>query len=359
MRAERWKRRLKIYIALIGMITVLTAVSWPHDRLLLNHATPMIRLGAETRYCWLTDQQILILSRNNAVHSSFHVTIHNLTTGTQGTCPALESLLNSSGASLGNESIPVSPDGKRLLWYGRVGSGKDYLYCADVNGRLISKTPSGNQTPVLSWLSDGRQWIEYKQAALFRSDYGIPDPAPLENLLLHTTSAPGRAVPLFPSTELRSGNFLVVVDQQMLIFRNEENDRNHILMDQYQIGPYVKRTQRFRLSSPRYAINLTGEYALSASGRHVCMAVVEIENTSSLVRLLRHLVPSLPAEYLGRNALFISSTKGIVLKDLGVTPAQDAWVVLENPLITQLAFSPDEKRISFVYKNTLYTVPAE
>ncbi len=358
MRAGRLKRKLKIGIVLIAAIAVLIVGLWPRERLLLQHATPVVHLGKDGGYCWLTDQKLLIVSSDNANPSLCHVAILDLTAATRIACPALETLINSTGGG----GIQLSPDRKSLLWYGNKG-----IYCADVNGRLLAKTlrtdwPNTADWPnTVEWLTGGQQWIEYAQAARYRSDMTVIDPVPLQNLYLHSLNAPGQThvIPVSPPTELNTGDFVAVVDKRMLLFRSEVSGDEPIVMDRYRIGSSITLGERCRLASPRRNIDLSGDYALSASGRHICMAVMDGAPASPILKWLHDRIPIVRAEDLGRFALFTSSTKTIVLHDLGVTPPQDLWTLQEFPPITQLAFTPDEKRISFVYHDVLYTVPVD
>ena len=74
---------------------------------------------------------------------------------------------------------------------------------------------------------------------------------------------------------------------------------------------------------------------------------------------LHRLIPAIHTEDQARMAILIGEPEAFDLRELGVMPPETPDEQSYESSITLLDFSPDETKVSFVYKDTLYTAPVD
>jgi hypothetical protein len=370
MRANRRPKLRVIVVVLVMVIAVLCVRLWPHDRSLLSHATRIMPMPEGCFYHWLSDHTVLVLENDLTEDNMYerqvdHIFIHDITTGVRNDCPILTRLFQATEGRA--YSVSVSPDGQRLLWISllpvpnRKPGEPDYTFwvtCATIDGKLLSKVRIGhipNSHKFLpddvGWMADGQRWWEL-----------IPDPSKnntgSDKLCVHTLDSPPNTVLLpFPADhDLRAFNDLRFTEPHALMYTAFADTDHAAEVDAYHIGSKIEWVRSLTLPKPPSEKDAYIELRFSASADQVCWLVAQREPAPMLAKWLHGIVPSMSADQRKVAGVFVGDLNGRYLSEVGITErvAPDYEVPLD-----QLAWTPDGHRISFIFKNVLYTVPID
>ncbi len=106
--------------------------------------------------------------------------------------------------------------------------------------------------------------------------------------------------------------------------------------------------------------DFAGSKATALAGRQVCWQVGLVEPVSPLLKFLHRFVPSIRDQERKLTGVFVVDYRGRMAQEIGVIEyPQDANLPLENLPLEHITWSPDGRRIGFVYHRVLYTVPVD
>lgn len=331
---------LKIRLLKIGLILLVLfeLLPWrPGGPSITARATRVADLSsARPYYWWLSDHEVMTF--RDPDKQDWTLLRRDLKAGTEMPLNELTQRFTQSGGN--PDSVQVSPDGKWMLWTGL----ENGVLVATLDGKRFWREKSRHISEV-RWHPDSRRWIEIVEADEMYS-----------YVILHSVEKPQKGVgkPIFPAIPageemVDSRNMALTADEHLLVcYWNETTgDLNPIARIRaagFNANP--GNTNKIIFQAPRPS--LFGEIVFHPPvGRLVW--VLECERPWSLLGILGLSVST---------DFWISELKGggsarpvgsLLTKRFGIRGA--------GPY--NVRWTPDGKRLSFVYENALWTVPVE
>jgi hypothetical protein len=372
---RRWagKTLVILTLAMIGLWLV-----WPHERLLTTIARPVpgANLGKASVWnedlCWVSSHQLLIVTtvqlgrfgNGNSTNQNWqgYADLLDTDTGARTRLTNLTNLLTRTTAlpMIGMDEFKTSPDGQWLLWdtyahrteLGRPHvahlDGSSYreweeeryeenFFLDSLHLAQIQVRPSGPFLVVRDLLAPHRDgtYTTWEQAKAVLAPYIKAQPVFVRVL--------------DPATETNPGYITIAT------YRKEDDLHRELSSDNY-IGKMLKPIQTRKVKSPGGAGFTVGE--VSPNRKWIYYYLVTAR-TNLLLTWLHRIFPKFTPKPMLTEELWSSRVDGQGMKEIGHVPLQTDATDQPESGLSNMDWLPDDKHISFVYRNTLYIVPAE
>jgi len=358
---KRWLVRLALAAAVVAAVL---AAMRPNPSLLERSSRVIGSLSSPSEpYVWLSDHELIRFpvdtKQDGQGNSMTIMRAEQLDTKT-GLRTPLTDLSRRLRAQRDYASLfRLSPDGKWLV-YAANNSDDDYprshFYVSEVGGPREREWPledaASNGMPSMPpgavWLPDSRRWLEL-----------APDETGLLGVRMHSLDVDSpKALPVTAPARLRS--LLGVTPDYRLIATDFYVSPGSAArsVDLYEVGLYPNPTppRRHTLRAPPNAQIL--DIALSPRGDRLAWAFY-FSRVPTGMQWLARFIPSLRKRLRPRvgAGLWVSRLDGSEMREIGyqeIDPNVPAPLRLAP---AEIHWTPDGRRLSFVYKNALYTVP--
>ena len=359
------KRSLSWALVLVLVCAVSRAAQPPDNDLdLLARATKVsgVQAGQDRHpYTWISEHELLLF--HLLPDRTWSLSRYDLTTHTERPLPTLSALFRQTGGLLWPPPV-VSPDGRHLLWTGRhYWDKRSKVLCSDLAG---STFPHLNQpaSGALSWLDD-KHW------ELLNVDY--VDMEAVHLLGIET----GDIRPPYAKRKRRFSPRLFLCRSE--IGGNSQNlqgltlrSRHHLLDALIINRDYIPLKIRFNeytlhsrsVTERSSFLPLTqqpypgGEFLGAAQWPRDGRFAVAFSHHSTAPLWRPHLrPPKMKGEQSGLVSLWVASPTTGRVYTVGYVPLTDMTYGGEQ--FSDIRWVPGGKRLSFVYLDELYTVPAD
>jgi hypothetical protein len=251
-------------------------------------------------------------------------------------------------------SWDVSTDGTEFTWINGAGIHFNAYEC-DLNGRNYKRNDMGASSAL--WMPNSKQWIEHVFDRIrIHSVTGAAGQRPLPMELSLNENSPLRrdTEPLGLEAALIRSDYHVWIPELLPRYWNHPStrisDKLSILDLDLQHGGKTVRTWNIPLSLRA----VLREARISPDGKQVAMTLTT-HQSSSFGRLMKKLFRSYP-DNVTTAGLWVANMDGTGMHCLGTVPP------LPDPNSTVYPVDPrwlpDSKRISYLYGNGIYIIPA-
>jgi hypothetical protein len=360
MKASKRRRGWLIGFVLFGLLIALLWTLWPRERSLLDQATSVCALKtwyqAETsNYGWLSDHELLHFLPGETLAS------FDLQTKTETPLPALARLVKGSSASF--DGLNVSPDGRWVLWGER---GYNSLFVAATDGFVRFQWPGYGGLSEAYWLTDSHHWLQN----VFGGNKSIGQ------IHLRNVDTPyvSQTFPTVP-TSLQGLNILAALSQDRLLIRTPDpstvvkafslpgarsvKEIQTTYRDKQQLSLWNLRSGSLLRQWTIHLPGLASDVHVSPQGDRMAWL---LQNNRALPwdTLLHRLFPAWRMVKHFSMSLWVSRLDGSQMHEVGS-------IVLRSPAVRagqiswpwNIRWLPGGKRLSFLYNDALWTVPAE
>lgn len=359
-------------ISLVAAVAILIVIWWPRERGLLERSTriPTLHIRKSSSYHWLSNDTLLLQFDSKA-----QIKRVEIATGVE---MPLERLNQRLGQTNSLPACQISANGKWLLRYGREARHHSYLATTLDDSRSIQHRIAIQDVSILIasnplWMSDSRRWVQ-----VLSRDTGPPY-AVVQSL---DTPAIVHKIPFsaYPKGTIGYGD---AIQPRLLGFVRP----NRVLAAVGTGSPTgwfpTKRVDLFEFDVGGKAANLR-EYtvwivagtwldagacsrseepiALSPHGDRLAWLVClieepSVEQPSVVTKFLGKWFPSLRPAPRHILQLRTSRLDGSGVHEIGRMEIPNNTASTELP--HNLSWLPDGKRLSFIYQQALWTVPAD
>lgn len=341
-----------ILCAICSLFVVCIAVYrvWADLPSLLGRATKVVEFAPNegfATYFWLSDHELLLLRdcRNEVPGDRMEALRFDERTQTFSHLTGLERAL---GTLTGNTHVDwwkLSPDGRWLLGDGskHVPIPNGYRYsevwfvCALDGSKIYTWPCSDRRSTDLVWMPDSRHWLRLQSG-----DSGTK--STIHTYGLDTSAVVSREYG-FPTDDYQH---LGYISPDIALGIATQFGSDHVLSARYQVGEYAGVELR-SIPVPQ-DMRLNMEMALSPDGDRIAWRA-GFPYAQFGLRLPRQLDP-FHYRAPGQQGLWVSDLEGKHFRMLGAEP------VMPNA-ISILRWVPDRRRLSFVCRDGIYTVPVE
>ncbi len=361
MQIGRRQWRWTIVVVLLAS-TVLLWLVLPHDRLLLEHATKLVSTKGWYRQTprnrvkqtgnqsfvevyWLSDSTLLYqLAGNDHKTNGGDYCLWDLKTDIQKPLPALtRCILRTRGP---NWPLQISPDGQWICL-----SGAGMMTCRLDGARVRISANSGNAV----WLPDSQHLLVNTwnansyfcvRRSVIRSEHDVEMPMPKRQTAPNPAENLGKVTP----------------DGRMILLWVPNNDPStrQLIAACYELQPVFRKIWTKTLTWPAHS--RVEEYALSPQGDRIA-SLIAVESNSPLLQVMHRLLPQIHVNPSYRFELWVSRIDRMQRRKIGVVPFDAAAYQQLDDLfegeLDQIQWLPSGKKLSFVYKDDLYTVPSD
>jgi len=354
-------------LLVIGLIGGAVWRAWPRERLLTEVAHPVAHADfKKTTACWLSVHQLLLVTTSqevnladNMVRKDWRGSADVLDTTTHVTThlDGLTRLLNRipKDPMHGPEEFESSPDGTWILWETNSGGdGWPWPHAAHPDG-----------THACDWRDNGNEekfFIDSNQLVHLSRHAGmmVLDMASKEDH--HPQKAQTQAI--LARYALRHPRFVRVPDAEEVAGKGFAEIALYRTQDRLQ---RIESEESATLKSPvplwAWRLNLpegtTYQHAEASQEQQTVLYDLTTSRLPTLFAWLHRVYPRFDPEPTFSEELWVARADGQGRHKIGFVPT-----LLDehsNPvtLLQEVRWLPDGKRISFIYRDTLYVVPAE
>jgi len=375
---RRWRAGVGIAVAALAVVAVWKV--WPRERLLMEVARPIIKkVDAEhTSVCWLSSQQLLIVTNEDAVgigsrngtssptHWRGSVDLLNITTHKRSHLTALTNLFQREMTVplTVPESLEASPDGNWLRWDTRAARGPWFMgHVVRLDGTHYREWdrnhPNDEAKEEEDFFLDSDHLVQM-------TDYG-----PMMTVLDLQEPSRDKAIRELAQAE----TVLAQYARRQSVFHPEpQSGSGYVEVETYRTQDRMKRiltesfgsrgapvplwTQKVRLPNGAYLVE-SKVSSQQLAGYHLTAS-----RTPELLSWLHRVIPKFNARPTDTEELWVSDAAGEMHKIGAVQIKRDASGKAEDPangsefFISDMRWLPDGKQISFFYDDTFYVVPA-
>jgi hypothetical protein len=243
----------------------------------------------------------------------------------------------------------VTPDGTRFVW--EKGAGlRGTVYECDLYGKDFTQTNGFGCIPF--WMPDGKQWIEGGYSIRIHGIAGTDEKGP-----------PERELPLDEQSPLRQHYGLeaglIRSDYHIWLPGFSNDDDAHVNWNQSKLSIMDIDLRNRGKTSCSWDISLpfpaaVREARISLDGKQIAMTLTN-RQTSLFGRLMKKVFRSYP-DNVTTAGLWVANINGTNMHCLGtvIPPANRDSLAYPR----DLRWLPDSKRISYLYGNGIYIIPA-
>ncbi|HZT42437.1 MAG TPA: hypothetical protein VFA07_09605 [Chthonomonadaceae bacterium] len=290
---------------------------------------------------------------------------YDVTTGTETPLYQLTRVFDRSKGM--TDSVHVSPDGKQVLWADSNGG----LYSASVDGSGFRRWWKADDANLgeLFWLSDSHQWVCLKLVR--RNILFAVDSAHIYSLLT-SQQTPVRIVPASrllrqkslvlesfgPATTARAWDGGILLN--FAVYHTQPLSNVNLHFDKLEILPLnidkeVSFPHAYALTFPNQVTFINA--IASPQGDRIAWETLE-HRVPAWSALLHRILPAYKPQELNIFALKVSRLDGSQTQIVGTMEMppgdQDS-----NDVPQELRWTPDGKRLSFLYHRAIWTVPTD
>lgn len=347
------KTRWLAAFVLLGLTVALPFSLVPREKLLLERATQIPKAGnwewRRSNPQWLTNDQLYLTSTYYG-SPDIHCAILDTRTGKLHYLTGVNKRLRKVSEWLWRD-CQISPDRQWLLEHDREGTSVMHL-----DGTGLQRIEDAGRFAQVYWLSDSRRWLH-----VYCGSYGHSPPSP--ELTLY--SRDGRVEELTNPLQnplFLSGTMAVGICQNTLItFQANENNEHKV--ENVRVFKRRLETQDAHSETFSFALHQPG-FLCEAAFSPLCDRVawiIKSDYRPSLRVLMHRFFPSVKVPVYRRMSLWSSRINGQDQHEVGHL---DKEIVSDDDVIGDgwdgpLLWLPDGKRLSFIHKETLYTVPTD
>ncbi len=329
MASNKAKLLIVASLILVGGGAVLALSLRPRERALMPRASRIVQMsGRFPYYWWLSDHEVMRF--RDPARGDWTFLRLNTKTKKEEPIEQLTRLFVRSGGK--PDSVQVSPDGKWALWTGGTGG----TVVATTDGRRHFDYPPGKPSEK-RWMCESVRWIE-----LLHEDDKSFTSAILHNVVDAKESARRWLQPPIPISPQYTDvpGMAPTTDDHILasIYVGGAGHFNPAVILALELGPHIERIGKFTLQPPRGCDR----------GQIVFDPIY-----GNLVWVL-HYRPSLAAltGASARTGLWVTNMHGWATQEVGSLDSTSE----SGPYTVR--WSPDGSRLSFVYRDWLWSVPA-
>lgn len=350
--------------------------AWPRERLLMVHAKRVtsVNNGGDSNYFWLSEQEALI-QRYRTDGDWFEFTCLNTQTHTETPLTAFNQKYRSALASYTFRGLGFLPNGSRgsqtfhippacdlspdhsllLLRPMQNYSIPKIIYiAATLNGIQKARWAPGDDSYSPLWLHDSRHWLE----AVYKSS-GAGN---LTNLTLHDCSNPKVRTRLPVPVEADTLTPVGINQKEQMVYIQWDYQKSYDFLDCYEqnLTSPIPSGQKRRIRLPYHAA--LRDVEISPRGDRLAWWL-QYEHVLPGASMLHRVYPAYPVKPQSMLSLWTSRADGTEMNEVGhipILPGSDSDPgSLSHYYPINIQWTPDEKHLSFVYKDALYTVPTE
>lgn len=352
-------KRCSVLLAVCGTAALLWLV-WPRQRLLLSVANKvcstqgwMIDRGADAAMAWDWASDRAIVHLIDSGHGQ-EFRLLDMKRG-ETPLPALTRLYNQTGGD--PDGVQISPDGRFVMWDSF--RPNNAIVIASLDGSVHYSWLLNGLSCFTRWLGDSRHWVllrlsakagpsRYEDAIIYRLDSG----APIRRLRLGADHPLNRGT-FYGGSQLLRG--IVPAADRILV--NTWTDSGFVEPDfdiaELSLSHGLQQTRSKRVSAPPNS--LIRDLVISPRGDRLAWQLRYPQTETFIDRWIPFL--RRPAErWVG---LAVSNIDGSNMHEIGRIPLRLSGRDKSIPEPDYLRWSPDGKLLSFVYRDTLFAVPAD
>lgn len=366
MAPRKKSRGLLLALSLLILIVIM-ALIWPREKRLMDRAvlvTNHTDWDDDTGYDWLSDHELAYLRVNRRGRPpTCGVFRYDLKTRIE---TSLDGLTNQVNRSIAPTTFPVgflffSPDNTHVLWFGK----ENVLYMARLDGSDLQRYPAKVKhadiyNTWILWLEDSRRWAEvtyYRDddgGTVYLHDIDVPNSA---EALRFTPLAPGQSAIFwfFGNSPPGSLHLFGKPFDPDVVTTTEE-------VDEMDLTVSAQPLHRYRVMFPMPVE--VKDIGMSPDGKHIAWTVCATQQPPALLKWL------LPHRFEPQTtwAIWVSHMDGSEMREIGDVKTEEntsaastgtSVKAYERDEISGLGWTPDGKHLSFLYANSLWTVPAE
>lgn len=299
-------------------------------------------LGPYTRTLWLSDHELFLFKFDPK--TQWLLAIYNLSTGKIQTLPGLSRKMT---YSVGRVHVTLSPDRKRALWILPGTDTSELVYGRSDGSHALTIFSRDLQAGNACWLSDSRSWITFKPK--YNSLRGVSNPLQAESFHPDTSDTVSSKPLTIPKEfEIVEPYTVYVTTEDHAIgypYYRDSKPPSSLNLHEFDIRHPERPEHFYTLRFPE-GTHLK-ELSISPSGERVAWLLTSADSTPGHTLL----------------QVYVSLLDGSQMHILGQisVPKSDAWDMyeVEQNQPTLLPWMPDNRRITFLYKDALWTVSAE
>src|SRR5579871_312136 len=319
-------------------------------------------------YRWLSDIELFYAEQYESdpgyrIQRS-HLYRYNVQTGRRRHLRRLERLVD----CFYHSQMEISPDGKWLLWHGGTAE-QETMDAATLDGQHHQQWPRGFYSlHWLAWTQDSRHWIEFQRTGSYQ---------PPSTAIVHNVHSPAenRSFPMDESILSAYLHACGIGDHILSIDRLDETATTRSFNVRVSsLPPQIRQERIEKIAVPANLPNPNiTEVLLSPDARRLAFIVgygatpattdpnegTQEGDTSTNLSVNSSIatVSGTQNAKLRAYSLFVCRVDGSEMHEVGTRQEEvNPNVVLA---LEDLRWLPSGKRLSFFYKDTLYTVPAD
>jgi hypothetical protein len=336
-----WRRA---FLILIAAALLLWAV-WPRERLLFRRAVPVAstaRWGDAIR--WLSSRELLFSRDPDDAFFRYE-----LTTKQETPLTALNRLYRRANPAGERVTTAVSPNGQWMLWSSLQTTRPQSLrtYVAAMDGSRCIPPAMRDWSTAWCWLPDSRRWLELadeEAESTFRLR-AINDGHVIRTITIKEMVPEGES--WLDDTVITSADHMLWGAKRL---KARDGAKAVIVEADLQSKSPVVRRFPIRLPPGAEAISIS----FSPRGDRVAWYLELHQSPSPVRRLLHRLLPVVRADTQTVEGVWVSRLDGSEMQEIGhfVKKYDGDWAY-------NILWQPDGRRLSFLYQDRLWIVPAD
>ena len=357
------KRRVRILMLLVLLSAgggVLLFVFMPREPLLLLRATKVADTRdwesrwSRNRYDWISEHEILFQRERSpedpeAEGPCFYK--RDLASGKEIFLRALTHLTQRS-YNPKHSWLAVSPDGQRIFWTNEDAIQGETIEGAALDGKQAFEFKRGRDSRV-RWMGDSTHLVEYSMnknldRVAYGTLYDVKGQKAPRRLAVSENIKP-RAV--------AANDHLLGTIWNTQYADDASTDRLEIY--ESEVGKETQAVRKYPIRLP-FKAEIWDEH-FSPRGDRIVWPLLQNDALPPMYAWLHRLIPAFSPSPTPKISFWVSRIDGSGMQDVGYIPVRldresDGPVLDDLP--ENIAWTPNGKRLSFTYKEALYTVPS-
>jgi len=351
-RRRQWKW---IFGGALILCLLLATGRYSRKRSLLEQSTRVVDShdGWRQPYRWISDHQILV----DHWQEEEPLYTYDIRTQQEVCLKALNQKLNRGHCTSDMDWLRVSPDGTRLLW-SQFSSSPVHGIWMDGSHFFTEVPPRNSEIPPwteVRWTEDSRHWVAFAKSPSGATEARIYyDGDPAHKPTIVPVAASDHSVPL-ETIDLDTTQSLVLGDHILACAAYDtERDKGSAEIVDIGIGAHVTGLKTRHITLPPHAY--IEDIVLSPQGDRIAWLLSMRGGPDWLLQLQRR-IPRVHLQAERVEGVWISRIDGAEMHEISRREVDTKHRF--PPRLDQLQWVPGSKRLSFMYQDALYTVPAE